>query len=51
MKVDCEKCIELADKKLQKIIDLAFSYMECVSDKYIEEKIRKAYEYAKDAHK
>ncbi len=46
-----EKDIKLIDKKIEFIIEDTFNYMKGLSRDYIKMKIKKAYKYAKDAHK
>ncbi len=48
---DYEKDIKVIDQKIESIIKDTFTYMKGLSKDYIKTKIKKAYEYAKDAHK
>ncbi len=51
MELDYEKNLKIIDFNIEKLIKEVILYMPWISAKYIEEKIRKSYEYAKEAHK
>ncbi len=49
--MDYESDIKLIDKKVDSLIKTVIWYMSWINQDYIKDKIKKSYEYAKEAHK